>query len=262
MRISEVNQSQNTYRAEAVSSPKREDQSAEKQNVFENLPEAEISISKEGLAAWREAERTGCIGVMTGRDDPGKLPKAKSNEVYFEHLMELGDVMTEISEKYKGDGVDSFMKTVAEGYEIMYHKIVDQHKNGNRNVVYEISGERSLSLEEDLAGLDEAYDFWVGFVDAYILLQQKRKDWRPAGVVSLNGEQEQKYEKKYMSDEYHAYRHNAIEIMRRGKEDFLASFKALNGENGIMAGIMNNLMNRSVGFWEKTAELWSKKKSG
>lgn len=104
MRISAANQKQNISMAWAVPSPQREGQSAEKRYIFGNLPEAEISISKEGLAAWRETERTGCIGIMTGRDDASKLPKAKSNEVYFEHLMELGDVMTEISKKYKAEG--------------------------------------------------------------------------------------------------------------------------------------------------------------
>lgn len=83
------------------------------------------------------------------------------------------------------------------------------------------------------------------------------KGWELAGVISLDGEQGRKKDKKFLGEEYNAYRRDALDIMRRGKEDFLAAFRALNGDKGIMAGIMNRLMNQSVGFWEKTQELWS-----
>ena len=41
--------------------------------------------------------------------------------------------------------------------EIRHNEIVKTHKNGDREVSYEITGKRSLTLDEDLAGLDEAY---------------------------------------------------------------------------------------------------------
>ena len=164
-----------------------------------------------------------------------------------------------VEKKYKngGEGVDSFMKTIAETYEIMYRRIVEQHKDGDREVDYELSGKGFLSLEEDLAGLGEAYDYWSQFVEADILSQQRIKGWEPAGVISFDGEQGRKKDKKFLGEEYNAYRRDALDIMRRGKEDFLATFRALNGDKGIMAGIMNRLMDQSVGFWEKTQELWS-----
>lgn len=264
MRVSDINQKQNVYPADAVSSQKKEEAGAETENTFEHMPAAKVSISKEGMAAMEEAasKRTGCFGVFIGRDTTNYGPP-ETNEVYFENLMALGEVMTEVQKKYSpaggrpdSFGVDSSMKTLAEGYEIMYQKILEQHKDGNREVTYEISGERSLSLEEDLAGLDEAYDYWLRFIDAQIFLQQKMKSWWPAGVVSANGEPVQRPDKSYLTEEYHAYRRSAIEIMQLGRQDFLASFKALNGEEGIMSGIINKLMNKTVGFRSKTAELW------
>lgn len=262
MKILEVNQKANAYPANTAPNQTQGDKSIELKRVFENIPEAEISISKEGMAAWAEAaeRRTGCFGAMTGIDQNlERITRAQTNEVSFEHIMEFGPVMREVEEKYKNgeEGVDSFMKTIAETYEIMYRRIVEQHKDGDREVDYELSGKGSLSLEEDLAGLDEAYDYWSQFVEAQIFLQQRRKGWEAAGVISPDGEQEHKKDKKFLGEEYNAYRRDAMEIMRRGKEDFLATFRTLNGDKGIMAGIMNRLMDQSVGFWEKTQELWS-----
>ncbi|MCI9338432.1 MAG: hypothetical protein HFH93_13020 [Lachnospiraceae bacterium] len=260
MKILEMNLKQNAYPANAASNQTQGDKSIELKKVFDNIPEAEVSISKEGMAAWEEAvtKRTGCFGTMTGIDENLKrITRAQTNEVSFEHLMEFGSVMKEVEKTYGGDGVDSFMKTIAGAYEIMYRRIVEQHKDGDREVDYELSGKGFLSLEEDLAGLDEAYDYWSQFVEADILMQQWRKGWSPAGVISLDGEQGPQKDRKFMGEEYNAYRREAVDIMRRGKEDFLATFRALNGDKGIMAGIMNRLMSQSVGFWEKTRELWS-----
>lgn len=262
MKILEVNQKANAYPANTAPNQTQGDKSIELKRAFENIPEAEVSISKEGMAAWAEAaeRRTGCFGAMTGIDQNlERITRAQTNEVSFEHIMEFGPVMREVEEKYKNgeEGADSFMKTIAETYEIMYRRIVEQHKDGDREVDYELSGKGSLSLEEDLAGLDEAYDYWSQFVEAQIFLQQRRKGWEAAGVISPDGEQEHKKDKKFLGEEYNAYRRDAMEIMRRGKEDFLATFRALNGDKGIMAGIMNRLMGQSVGFWEKTHELWS-----
>lgn len=262
MKILEVNQKPTAYPAKVASNQTQGDKSIELKRVFENIPEAEVSISKEGMAAWAEAaeRRTGCFGAMTGIDQNlERITRAQTNEVSFEHIMEFGPVMREVEEKYKNgeEGADSFMKTIAETYEIMYRRIVEQHKDGDREVDYELSGKGSLSLEEDLAGLDEAYDYWSQFVEAQIFLQQRRKGWEAAGVISPDGEQGHKKDKKFLGEEYNAYRRDAMEIMRRGKEDFLATFRVLNGDKGIMAGIMNRLMGQSVGFWEKTHELWS-----
>ena len=262
MKILEMNQKPNAYPANPAPNQAQGDKGIELKRAFENIPEAEVSISKEGMAAWEEAaaRRTGCFGAMTGIDkNLERITRAQTNEVSFEHLMEFGSVMKEVEKKYKngGEGVDSFMKTIAETYEIIYRRIVEQHKDGDREVDYELSGKGFLSLEEDLAGLGEAYDYWSQFVEADILSQQRIKGWEPAGVISLDGEQGRKKDKKFLGEEYNAYRRDALDIMRRGKEDFLATFRALNGDKGIMAGIMNRLMDQSVGFWEKTQELWS-----
>ncbi len=260
MKISDTNQSQNIYDLDLASSQGKGNKTTEVKKVQENVPAAEISISKEGLAAWEEAvkNKSGCFGVVTGRDAPSEISRQDPKyEVYFEHLWELGAAMDEVEKKYddQGDGVNYFMLTLAEAYEVVYNKIVEQHKDGNREVTYEIAGECSLSLEEDLAGLDEAYDYWLKFVDAHVFIQQRWKALlshdTDAGLSKE--EHRQKTEQRVAADEY---RHNVIDIMRRGREDFLATFRSLNENKGIMAGIMNRLMGLSPGFWEMTNKLW------
>lgn len=261
MRISDTTQKQNSYDLDFMTSQGRGNKTTEVKKVLENAPAAEISISKEGMEAWKEAagNRSGCFGVVTGQDDFREMPRQDPEyEIYFEHLWELGEAMDEVKKKYsdQGDGVNYLMLTLAEAYEMVAQRIVDQHKDGNREVTYEIAGECSLSLEEDLSGLDKAYDFWLNFVDAHVLLQQRRKAMFPDHADPAAGDYGQKTEVKYMSDEYNEYRRNVVDIMRRGREDFLATFRAMNENKGIMAGIMNRLMGLSPGFWEKTNRLW------
>ena len=45
------------------------------------------------------------------------------------------------------------MNSIMETYETLYNQIVEEHKYGDRQVSYDVSGDRSLTLEEDLAGL-------------------------------------------------------------------------------------------------------------
>lgn len=265
MKILEIARQQNTQAVSRAANNAGAEQAASKpQLVRENLA-AEVTISEEGQAAWKEAEekkRLGSFGVMAGMEEASKLPKIESNEVYWEHLMELGEAMEEVKWKYNqsgGEGADAFMKTVMDAYEIVYRKILEEHKDGNRDVSYELSGDRSLTLEEDLAGLDEAYDLWVGYVDAYINMAQRMKDWRPTGVSGGSAEgAEGVYEKKYTGDEYNEYRHNAVSMMRQGRKDFLELFRTMNETEGIAVGVLSNLMNKNAGFWAKTHELWTK----
>lgn len=259
MKILDVSQSQGIYTRDSKSTEdcRRLNQAA----GFKN-PEIEVTISKKGWDAWREAvvnERTGNFGMMTGWEDPRNLPKAKTNEVFFEHLMGLGKAMQEVDPATSSDGVDSFMKSLMEAYEIVYNNIMEQHAGGNREVTYDLTGDRSLSLQEDLDGLNEAYDYWVGFVDAYVLTEQRMKDWRPTGMhlIGRRAErQESEDEKKYMTEEYHQYRRSVVAMMKQGREDFLALFQKLDGKKGLAKDIIVGLMNRSNGFWEKTRELW------
>lgn len=64
--------------------------------------------------------------------------------------------MRDISSLTLKDGnynVEDVMKSIMDTYETRYNEIVKEHENGDREVSYELTGKRSLTLDEDLAGL-------------------------------------------------------------------------------------------------------------
>ena len=48
-------------------------------------------------------------------------------------------------------------------------------ENGDREVFYELTGKRSLTLDEDLAGLDEAFKMRLANLEGYIACQQTNR---------------------------------------------------------------------------------------
>ncbi len=132
------------------------------------------------------------------------------------------------------------------------------------------TGFRSVSLEEDLEGLDEAYDQWLEFLDANVLLQQRKYSWFLTPIQGMREDEfeepqyylgsKRRYNPKFMSEEYHEYRRNITVMMKQGREELLAALKTKNGENGLAAKILTNLMNDSTDFWVKTRELWPDEK--
>lgn len=60
-------------------------------------------------------------------------------------------VMKELSGKTLKDGnydVEDVMKSIMEAYGTMYNDIVEEHKDGDRQISYDLTGRRVLSLEE------------------------------------------------------------------------------------------------------------------
>ncbi len=55
------------------------------------------------------------------------------------------------------------------------NEIVKEHENEDREVSYKLTGKRSLTLEEDLAGLDEAFKMRLANMEAYITCQQTNR---------------------------------------------------------------------------------------
>lgn len=221
---------------------------------------AEVRISEEGLAAWKESieERKGGFGIAAGgMEEEYVFDAVDTKEVFWEHFAEFGKAMSEVEKNYfrDGEGADAFMKTVVDAYEIMYNKILQMHKDGeDRTNTYKATGECTISLEDDLEALDEVFGRWTEFVDGYISVKQFMKEWHP----SVSGYTREEPAGKYLSDEYNEYRKNAVAMMWQAKEEFLALFKQMNEPKGIAVGVLSGLMDRNKGFWTKTWELWGK----
>lgn len=135
---------------------------------------ANLSISDEGRTMLRE---------MAGRFEPDsdyinarELTIQNTNEVAWEHYT----TMRGISSQTLKDGnynVEDVMKSIMDTYETRYNEIVKAHENGNREVSYELTGKRLLTLDEDLAGLDEAYKMRLANLAGYITCQQTNKSF-------------------------------------------------------------------------------------
>lgn len=86
--------------------------------------------------------------------------------------------MREISSQTLKDGnynVEDVMKSIIDTYETRYSEIIKEHENGDREVSYELTGKRSLTLDEDLAGLDEAFKMRLANLEGYITCQQTNR---------------------------------------------------------------------------------------
>ena len=91
--------------------------------------------------------------------------------------------MRDISSLTLKDGnynVEDVMKSIMDTYETRYNEIVKEHENGDREVSYELTGKRSLTLDEDLAGLDEAFKMRLANLEGYIICQQTNKAFENA----------------------------------------------------------------------------------
>lgn len=103
-----------------------------------------------------------------------ELTIQNTNEVAWEHYT----AMRGISSQTLKDGnynVEDVMKSIMDTYEVRYNEIVKEHENGDRDVSYELTGKRSLTLKEDLAGLDEAFKMRLANLEGYITCQQTRQ---------------------------------------------------------------------------------------
>ena len=149
----------------------------EKTTVREAIPKMakqpiNSSISDEGRNMLRE---------MVGKLEPDsddiharEVTIQNTNEIAWEHYT----AMRGISSQTLKDGnynVEDVMKSIIDTYETRYSEIVKAHENGDREVAYELTGKRSLTLDEDLAGLDEAYKMRMANLKGYITCQQTHK---------------------------------------------------------------------------------------
>lgn len=134
-----------------------------------------LSISDEGSKMLREM-------VNKFEPDPDdvnakELTIQHTNEVAWEHYM----AMRESSSKTLKDGnynVEDVKKSIMDTYKARYQEIVKEHEKGDREVSYELTGKRSLTLDEDLAGLDEAFKMRLANLEGYITCQQTNRAFK------------------------------------------------------------------------------------
>lgn len=215
-----------------------------------------LSVSDEGRNMLRE---------MVNKFEPDsdyinarELTIQNTNEVAWEHYT----VMRGISSQTLKDGnynVEDVMKSIMDTYETCYSEIVKGHENGDREVSYELMGKRSLTLEEDLTGLDEAFKMRLANLEGYIACQQTNRAFEnPDSSWFLNRSVSQNEGKtKDRIQLFNAeYRDSAISIMEQTREKFLMAFKSFGYKKGTAKGILADVLNGNTSFVADTQKLF------
>jgi len=214
-----------------------------------------LSISDEGRNMLRE---------MVNKFEPDsdyvnarELTIQNTNEVAWEHYT----AMRGISSQTLKDGnynVEDVMKSIMDTYEARYNEIVNEHKNGGREVSYELTGKRSLTLDEDLAGLDEAFKMRLANLEGYITCQQTNKAFEnpdSSWFFNRNGSQNEGKTQDRIQLFDTEYRDLAVSIMEQTREKFLAAFKSFGYKKGTALDIFANVLKENINFAAKTNNL-------
>ncbi|MBD5548746.1 MAG: hypothetical protein HDQ97_15390 [Lachnospiraceae bacterium] len=217
---------------------------------------ANLSISDAGRNMLRE---------MVSKFEPDsdyanarELTIQNTNEIAWEHYT----AMRGVSSQTLKDGnynVEDVMKSIMDTYETRYNEIVKEHENGDREVSYELMGKRSLTLDEDLAGLDEAYKMRLANLTGYITCQQTNKAFEnpdSSWYFRRNGYQNEgkTQDKTQLFDT--EYRDSAVSIMEQAREKFLTAFKSSGYEKGAATSILSDILNENANFVAITQKLF------
>lgn len=215
-----------------------------------------LSISDEGRNMLREMVNK--FGTDSDYVNAREMTIQNTNEVAWEHYT----AMRGISSQTLKDGnynVEDVMKSIMDTYESRYHEIVKEHENGEREVSYELTGKRSLTLEEDLAGLDEAFKMRLANLEGYITCQQTNKAFENPDSSWFFNRSDPQNEGK-IQDRIQLfdteYRDSAVSIMEQTREKFLAAFKSFGYKKGTAIGIFADVLNEHTSFVANTKKLF------
>lgn len=226
------------------------------QNPIRNAADY-LSISSEGIEALREL-----YSRLETEPDNIELYPVSTNEIEMEHFWAMQEIRSARPwrEGNGNDDVEGLMKSIMDAYETLYDRIVKEHKSGNRQVEYQLSGERSITLEEDLAGLDKAFGRCMAMVEGYITCQQTNKIYGNGGAAWFDEKKKQQNQETGQEDYSYlgkAYQDTAISIMKSAKKEFLALFQKREGKKESAVEVLLSILNKNEHFRENTKKLFS-----
>lgn len=204
-----------------------------------------VEISNEGRRALREKLRE----VKPKVEEPigYELTIQDTNEVEWEHYTSMREYsgLTLKDGKYN---LEDVMKSMMDAYETRYNYIVKEHENGERRISYDLTGENSLTLDEDLAGLDRAYNKRLANLAGYIVCQQTNdgsKFFQTTNVKKNTAEQ-----KEYID--------TAVSMMEKAQKRFLEMREEPKYTAGIAKSVIGDIMSSDKNFMETTQRLFAK----
>ena len=213
--------------------------------AYKNKQIDNVEISNEGRRALREKLRE----VKPKVEEPigYELTIQDTNEVEWEHYISMREYsgLTLKDGKYN---LEDVMKSMMDAYETRYNYIVKEHENGERQVYYDLTGENSLTLDEDLAGLDRAYNKRLANLAGYIVCQQTNdgsKFFQTTNVKKNTAEQ-----KEYID--------TAVSMMEKAQKRFLEMREEPKYTAGIAKSVIWDIMSNDNNFMETTQRLFAK----
>lgn len=215
--------------------------------ALQNRTERAVSVefSEEGMAALREKVQE----INPDSEDTALYAELSTpiEEVEMEHFWAMRE-QCGLTLKDGEYNLEDVMKTTMEAYETRYNEIVKAHENGDREGVYTLSGKCSVTLEEDLAGLDRAYQRQLAYMAGYITCQQTNDGAKFFGSADIQADDAERKE----------YTDTAVDMMEQAQKKFLEMRKQQDYKEGIGQSIIMDIMNSDTVFTQKTMELFAK----
>ncbi len=213
--------------------------------VYKNEQTDNVVISDEGMNALREKLKE----IKPEVEEPigYELTIQDTNEVEWEHYTAMREYggLTLKDGKYN---LQDVMKSVMDAYETRYNQIVKEHENGERQVSYDITGENSLTLDEDLAGLDRAYNKRLANLAGYIVCQQTNDGSKFFQTTNM----------KKNTVEQKEYIDTAVSMMEKAQKRFLEMREEPKYTAGIAKSVIWDIMSSDKNFMETTQRLFAK----
>ena len=121
-------------------------------------------------------------------------------------------------------------------------------ENGERQVSYNLTGENSLTLDEDLAGLDRAYNKRLANLVGYIVCQQTNDGSKFFQTTNM----------KKNTAEQKEYIDTAVSMMEKAQKRFLEMHEEPKYTAGIAKSVIWDIMSSDKNFMETTQRLFAK----
>lgn len=287
MKIQQTNTYENRYLLNIEENSVVRKANKEKMNPRSyNKQEGDISISEEGLAAWKEVQaikskltsynnqvkdtlipeeelveiREAMERLGVGFEDINieeELFPVKTNEIAMDHYFSMKSITHSILEDIENYNNEDLSKAIMEAYEIRYTQIVKEHQEGNRQIIENLGGIKSLTLEEDIAELDKAFQRRLMDVEVFIYIRQMNKEF--AKKIRPEVYSSQKDKNTNTTEDYNfidkKYADTATSMMRQARDEFLTLFKTVDYKKGSVREILSDIMSNNTEFVLKTQRL-------
>lgn len=219
------------------------------EDIFKNRPAVKLTISEEGLESWREAVGKRKKEYVPQNDEELIL----RNGGVVSYTTQLYCKMSTAHMDYKEYTWKERAVDLAEAYGKLYDEIVQGHKNGEREAYVSDpdaeDGLRRLTLDEELAYLDEAYKSFVDTIESHRIYLKNRpklelKDMRLSHATGAEREQllREKEERDYIIKKMaieNTLPEDTREKLLSAAQEFVSRY--LNGNGGSISQIVANV---------------------